>query len=214
MILIITLFGVIVCLMLILLLAFPYVVGGLRVVLGKIKYKQNAGLIFLQSQANNFSFPYVCDTRSKTFDIKIEKEEYKFPLSRDLFQDNGTFFGMPYAMFPVEDCKNAIGLYYQESDENGEPLYYTNADGVPIIPRLSKVKTGVSLRPNLIKAIVGDMALTEALAKLFKDNQLAFYLIIGNILVSAVSVYFLYDLTSTTLPNITGSLQTIIGILS
>lgn len=192
----------------------PFIVGGFRIILGKLKYRKDAGLIFLNSQSGNFSFPYVCDLRVNKFEISINKKKYTFPIKRELFHENGTFFGMPYVMYPVEDCKNSIGLYYHESDENGEPLYYLNDNKQPIMPKLTKIKNAVSFPPSLIEALVGEEALTEALSKLFKDNQMFFYLIIGNIIVAGISVYFMYELTSTAIPNIESLLQQIIGLVS
>lgn len=192
-----------------LLLTFPYVFGGLRIMLGKFKYKSNTGLVFLRSKSGNFPMPYPCDLTSSKFTIKLAKAEHTFPITREMFRESGNFFGLPFIMFDVEDAKNTIGLYYQQSDEQGEPLL----DGRTNEPYLSKVKPAVTLPPSIIKALIGEQALTQALKELFEKNQILLYILIGNIIVSGIAVFLLYEYTSTTVPNIENQLQTIIGLV-
>lgn len=214
--LIISLLSIIVVFIALFLLTLPFLVGGLRIMLGKFKLKQNAGLIFLRSKSGNFAFPLVCDTSKNEFVLKKDKEELTYPISRTQFEDNGTFFGMPYVMYDVEDAKNSLGLYYQASDKEGQPLYRTIRDisGEEYSePVLSKVKSAITLPPSLIKALIGEQALTKALKDLFANHQILLYIVIGNIAVAGIGVYMLYELTSTSIPNIINTLTTILGIV-
>ena len=191
-----------VLLMLLLVVTLPYTLAGLRVFLGKLRYKQNTGLIFLRSKAGNIPMPIPCDLTSNQFKIKLNKTENTYPLHRSHFDTGGTFFGHPYIIYDIEDCKNTIGLHYETSDENGNPT-----------GKITPIKSAVTLSPSIIKALIGEQALSQALKELFEKNQLLIYMLIGNIAVAGIGAYLAYDTYATLLPSIEDKLTTIIGMI-
>jgi hypothetical protein len=93
----------------------------------------------------------------------------------------------------VEDIKTTYGLYKQQCDEKGEPLYWRDAENKPIAPVLDAVKTSVSISPTLLRTAYSASALGEAIKEFLNKNQLLLLLAGGALLVGGISAFFGYS---------------------
>jgi hypothetical protein len=180
-------------------LSMPFSLYGLQFRIKKIKLRERMGLLWIQSKANAFGLPHIVNIDEPT--ITIGDKEFVAPEGSF---DGPKFFGCHVAMFPSTDTKNPIGLYYQETNKNGEPLF--NDDGSA---SLSAVKPAVGLDPGLFKAVTTTAALTKFAKKLFNQYKTQI-IILGAIAVGiGISLYLNYEAFSTLLPGIQESLDTI-----
>lgn len=142
------------------------------------KWKGNVGLIFSRSLGGNFGIP-----RIVKIDSTMQKRDEKiYGYQREMFTQ-GTFFGKPFAMFDAEDMKTSLGLYKQQCDADGNPLYHVIPTGMkndkdqPLdihtkIPVLHATKTSVTLSPGLLHAGVVAVALGEAIKEFLNKHKM------------------------------------------
>lgn len=184
-------------LVLVLALNFKWVLFGTSMAFKRMSTKNNVGLYFLRSKGGNFNPPLLVDLNKKEEEVTIGGKPAVLPITRDDFQSNGLFFGLPYKMANDDDVKTSIGLHYHTTNDKGDPLY--NEDGTPII---SFVKNSVSVSGGMLKALVDEKAISDALKDFLQKNQIILYLLIGNIVVAAGAAYFGYEMMSNLLPNV------------
>lgn len=185
-------------------LTFPYQLFALKIMIGKLKYKSNTGLIFMINKAGNFGFPYVVDMRQDTFKIKKDGVNQDYPITKNMVLQ-GTFFGLPYFIYDIDDVKTTVGLYYHSSDDKGNPLFYDKTT----VPVLSAIKESVTLSPSFLEALVGDRALTEALKELFNKHKTLVYILGGLAIATAFNVYVIYEFQNVSLPEIMNILRSL-----
>ena len=178
-------------------LAGKWAIVGLKVFIAKLKYKENAGFIFLVNKSGIIGFPHIIDLRKDRVTIKIQgkKQDYAYNVNQ---VQHGRMFGLPYIMYYVDDSKTSVGWYFHQSEANGNPMYYDPE--TKQVPVLSPIKDSVSLTPSFFEAIVGDEALTLALRNHEKTNNLVKYLAIGSILAAGFAAYTGYEMISTHVP--------------
>ena len=180
---------------------------GLKDWLKKSKLKSHHGYMFLMDKANNMGLPKIIDLRKDKYSEKKDgvKDGATYPYSSDDCM-KGTFLGRPYLIKGYDDAKTSIGMYYQESDTDGNPLFITLPDGSQK-PMLSEIKPSVSLSPGFFTALVGDYALTQALKELLNSNKITFLLLIG-VGIGILACGFLgYTIYSDSLPEILAAIK-------
>ena len=202
---------------LIIALAGPYVIMGIKIKIGKLKYKENAGILLRINKAGNIGRPIVIDLRSTKVTIKEGGDKKDYPYSRDQIQ-KGTFFSMPFIILDVDDVKTSVGIYHHQTDENGDGKYIAikNDKGeiIETQPVLSELKPSITLPPTFFQALVGDTALTMALKDLLSGNKQLFYVLLGVAFAAAAGAYFGYELYSTAIPQILAELASIKELLT
>jgi hypothetical protein len=124
------------------------------------------------------------------------------------------FLGMPMIILPSEDTKTSVGIYYQETDKDANPLFYkkngkwiTTNKGAKI-PMLSALKPSTSLPPDLVNAIIKQESLNLSIKDFMdfiKKNKNIVYFILGMIglgFVGSVISYLIYQMLQEQLPTI------------
>jgi len=187
---------IILSLIIVMAMSFKWILFGLTITFKRFQSKNNTGLYFLRSKSGNFTLPKVVDLNKNEETFKVAGKDVVLPINREDFAQTGLFFGMPYKMSNVEDLKTSIGLHYTSTDEKGNVIY--NADGTPAI---SVIKNSVSVSGAMIKALIDEKALTDALKDFLQKNQLILILIVANIIVAGVTAYFSYEMMSNVLPT-------------
>jgi hypothetical protein len=175
---------------------------GLKDFFAKSKLKSHHGYLFLMDKANNMGLPKIIDLRKDKYSETLDglKDGATYPYSSDDLM-KGTFLGRPYLIKGYDDAKTSIGMYYQESDKDGKPLFWLSPEG-KTVPKLSELKPSVSLSPGFFTALVGDHALTQALKDLMQKNSTLLYLLLG-IGAGIIAIGFLlYNINTETLPQI------------
>ena len=184
--------------------AWPYVLFALR--LGRKINKwgyNNVGFMFLRNKSNNFNFPELIDLRQTKKERHIGDKIETFVYSREQLE-NGKFFGFPYVIFDDDDNKTSIGLYYHQSDENGNPLFEDVLVGFsekkePILrkrPLLTTFKPAVTMPPSFYRVIIDGERMTKALVDFFEKYRVIIYCVLGvGVLVIAVGgiAYYIYN---------------------
>ena len=183
-------------LVLVLAMNVKWVVFGLNLVFKRFSTKNNVGLYFLRSKGGNFNVPKIVDLNKKEEEFTVGGQKQVLPITRADFENNGLFFGMPYKMANDDDVKTSIGLHYQATDEKGVAIL--NEAGEPMI---SFVKNSVSVSGGMLKALVDEKAISDALKDFLQKNQLVIYLAIGNIAVAGAAAYFSFEMMSNLLPG-------------
>jgi hypothetical protein len=198
-------------------LAGPYLIMGIKIKIGKMKYKDNAGILLRVNKAGNIGKPVIIDLRATKVTIKEGGDKKDYPYSKTQIQQ-GTFFGMPYIILDVDDVKTSVGIYHHQCDTEGNPMYLeiANEKGevVEKQPVLSSLKPSVTLPPTFFQALVGDTALTMALKDLLSGNKQLFYVLLGVAFAAAAGAYFGYELYSVGYPAIMAELASIKGMIA
>lgn len=200
---VISLACIIIFLFIIILMNVRWVLFGSSIMWGKFTKKGNIGLLFIRNKANNFTIPLVVDLAADEHTEKNGKDKNTYPIHREIFEDGFRFFGLPSAMFNDDDCKTALGIAYHKTDENGMPLYSEKSPDSPVI---SWVKNSVSLSPSMLKALVDEKSLTNALKAFLDKNQMMIYMLMGSIIAGGAAAYFGFELMSNQIPLIENTL--------
>jgi hypothetical protein len=186
---------VIVILFLIIALSFKWLLFGLSILFKKISSKNNVGLYLMRSKGGNFNLPKVVDLNKKEEEFTIGGRKQILPINRDDFENNGLWFGLPYKLANDDDVKTSIGMHYQATDEKGESVL--NADGTPT---LTLVRNSVSVSGDMLKALVDEKAISDALRDFLKKNQMILILMIGALIIGGVNAYISFEVMSNVLP--------------
>ena len=175
---------------------------GLKDFVKRMKYKSHHGYMLLVDKGGNIGIPKIIDLTKDKYsenDGKV-KDGRVWPFSTDDVM-KGSFMGRPFLIKSFDDAKTSIGLYFQESDKEGNPLYTILADGSRI-RKISEIKPSVSLSPGFFMALVGDHALTQALKELLQKNGMLLLVLLGVGIGVIVSGFISYTIYSDSVPKI------------
>lgn len=183
----------------------PFSLWGIKYKLKRAKLKDRLGLVWVRSKGDSFGLPKIVNVD----DIITQYDQDRdYPLVRQSFQ--GTkFFGAASVLFDAEDCKNVMGLCYQQTDSDGNPIY--NEDGSPI---LIEAKPAVGLDPALFKAITVGAAITSYVKNFMQKYQTQLYILIAIAIGIGIAAYFGYEMYSTSLPDILAKLNEVQKVCS
>ena len=192
-------------LIIILIMNFKWVLFGLSLMFKKMSSKNNVGLYFLRSKGNNFNLPLPVDLNKKEEEFTIGGRKQTLAITREDFEQNGRFFGMPYKLADDDDVKTSLGLVYHQTNDKGEPIYF-EVEGMRM-PYYESIKNSISVSGEMIKALIDEKALSDALRDFLQKNQLMLILIVANIIVAGVGAYLGYEVMSTLLPDLQSTVQ-------
>lgn len=205
--------GMFILLLLTLLIANLRLVSfGMELLLKRIIYKGNMGLVFIKNKSHNFSLPKIVSLAATSVMFKNGKEREEYPLTSDMFTKNGRFFNLPYVMFADEDAKTTLGLMYQKCDAEGNPMFHTVLSGIEKnekdeeVPKWAQVpmyeaeKNSISVSPTMMRAIIDERAFGEALKSFLAQNQIIMWAAFGAIIAAGISAYFGYEMIGNLMP--------------
>jgi hypothetical protein len=172
---------------------------GLKMFMAKLKYKNNAGLMFIKNKGGDFGIPKIINLIEEQYEEGKKDNKKVYPYNADQIA-GFKMFSMPSVFFDDEDAKCSVGMVevYQQSNDNGEPVEQ-------VIP----IKPSVSLRPAALKALIDSKALTQAIGELFKQNKTLLMVLVGLGIGIAITAYFSYEAHSNILPEILSTLKTV-----
>ena len=186
--------------MLLIVLSYKWVKLGIKIF--TMKLKGRVGLLFREDISGNIGLPIVFYLHKTEIDIGGDK----YVVSKEMVE-NKRFFGLPYVIFPCNDTKTSLGLYYQQSDKDGNALIGEQKykDGknnmVDEVRIVREFKPSVSMPPDVLRAIVTSKALTMAIKELFTKYKNQIYLLLGLVAIMGITGYFVYEIYSQILPN-------------
>lgn len=191
-------------------LSMKFMILGLRVFIGKLRYGGNAGFVIFQNKRGDFYKFTVVNIGNNTYTTK----DRTYILDKYMVQ-GGLWFGLPFALIPDNDIMTSAGIYYPVLNDDGEQEFIKDSHdnliyddfGDPI-PKLSPTKRGAVLAPSLLTAIIKDEALTSALKDLFGKSNMILYAAAGALFASAIAAYFAYDFNANYLQDIMNLLRT------
>jgi len=181
-------------------LSMKFVVFNMKLLFRVLTWKKhNVGLIFFRNLGNSFTLPQVVCIREN----RSEAKEGTRVFTREMFTE-GTWFGYPYAIMDKEDMKTTYGLYKAQCDEKGVALCHTfnsgrkdeNGKYIYIqtkVPMLDKIKTSVSISPELIKTVIASAALNSAIKDFLDKNKYILWCAGGAAILSAGALFFSYN---------------------
>lgn len=164
--------------------------SGFRIWIGNLRFKGNAGALFLRTVGNDFAPPLVVDLRTDKYEDKKRTVFY----NRDMFS-TGRFMGVPYCMMDSEDGKTSLGIYKQQTDKDGKPLSVAltiNEESI-IQPITKPLKESVSLSSELVKSSINAIALTQAVRDFLEKNKVLLYVCMAAAIAGAAGAYFGYS---------------------
>ena len=159
-------------------LAMPFFIWGLKIFWGKLRYKSNASFLWIRSRKNNFTLPYVFDNSKESAKIKIGREVLTFPIKRDDVSKL-TFIGMPLFIRDIEDATNEIGLVYRTKDGG-----------------YAVVKEPDYIHSDEMEIILNNQKLMSTVKTLLDNYQFLFMIVIGLLIAVLFNVYVSWELLS------------------
>ena len=179
---------IIVVLMTIFILTAKYIVWGFKILLGKIKYKEETAFLLLRGKNNNFGLPYVINQAQEAIVLKISGKKLTFPIVRK-DKPEVTLLGMPLYIRDIEDASHDIGLVYSTSvpDEN-EPTKLVN--------KVSFVKSPYYIGSEEHQIVIDNAKLNNTVKTLLDNYQIVFYIVVGLIIVSLFNAYASWEIVS------------------
>ncbi len=163
--------------------------AGFRIFIGNLRFKGNAGAIFLRTVGSDFAPPIIVDLRKTEWSDKKRQLIY----NRDMFKE-GRFMGTPFCFLDAEDAKTSLGLAKQQTDEQGNPLSTVLQVGDQNIvqPITVYVKSSVSIAPELTKSVINAIALSQTVKDFLEKNKILLLVAGAAVLVGVISAYFGY----------------------
>lgn len=203
-------YGAITVVLLILLLGGKWLVFGMKLLIAKMKYKENLGLLFFQNLAGNIGMPIPVNISAGKYTVKDKKnkidKDYFF--TREAFNRQSTFFGLPFIIFSQDDALTTAGIYFQQNslDDNGKPTaLYLEGDDKQISPFLKPIKPSIQLPPDMFKAAAISQNLKQILSEVLLQYKTVFLIVAGIGIGIGIMLFLQYNMVSETLP----ALQTI-----
>jgi len=177
---------------------------GIKLFFKGIFNKGKIGLFFPYDKSENIGFPKIINLNNDM----VEFGTKMYPLTQEHFGP-GRFMGYPWTIQSENDAKTSIGLYYEQTDSVGDSIEcvsaYMNEEGKQeeySNTLIKPIKPSVTLPPDIFKGIISAKALVTVIQELFKKHKTQIYLIGGLLAMTAISVYFTFEVKSTSIPEI------------
>lgn len=177
---------IIVLLMTIFILTAKYIVWGFKILLGKIRYKEETAFLLLRGKNNNFGLPHVINQAQEAIVIKISGKKLTFPIIRK-DKPEVTLLGMPLYIRDIEDASHDIGLVYStpaptEDDQNKVSVSF--------------VKSPYYIGSEEHQIVIDNAKLNNTVKTLLDNYQIVFYIVVGLIIVSLFNAYASWEIIS------------------
>lgn len=189
---------------LVLVLGGPWLLFGFKFLLSKLKYKENAGLVFFHNLSGNIGRPDIVDMSKGKYTLRDKKNklEKEYFFTREMFRRDSTFFGLPYVILSHDDSLTTAGIYFQQNhivDKKPVPQYFKTDDG-EVVPYLKPIKPSITLPPDMIKASVISQNLKQILSEVLIQYKTVFLIVAGIGIGIGVLLFFQYNMVSETFP--------------
>lgn len=181
---ILNMLAIIVILMTIFILTAKYIVWGFKIILGKIRFKEEAGLLLIRGKNNNFGLPLVINQGVEAVVVKISGRKLTFPITRK-DKPEVTLLGMPLYIRDIEDASHDIGLVYSTPDPADEKKEL-----------LSFVKSPYFIGSEEHQIVIDNAKLNNTVKTLLDNYQIVFYIVVGLIIVSLFNAYASWEIVS------------------